>query len=70
MSREKRIGNLEAQQQRPFVARGHEQFVREGDLITARFFSCGLRVVYVWKRVDRAWATVMTQATTDTRTKS
>ena len=64
MSRAERIGNLQTQKQRPYVAREHEQHEQEGDLVVTRFFSGGLWVVEVWKRVDCAWTTVMTQATT------
>ena len=64
MSRSERIGNLQAQKQRPYVPREREQLEQQGDLAVTRFLSGGLWVVEVWKRIDGAWATVMTQATT------
>ncbi len=59
-----RIENLKTQKQRPYVPREREQFQQQGNLVVTRFFSGGLWVVEVWKRIDGAWATVMTQATT------
>ncbi|MDP9894441.1 hypothetical protein J2W32_003317 [Variovorax boronicumulans] len=64
MSRAERIGNLQTQKQRPYVPREREQHEQQGDLVVTRFFSGGLWVMEVWKRIDGAWATVMTQATT------
>ncbi len=66
VSRSERIGNLQSQKQRPYVPREREQHVQQGDLVATRFFSGGLWVVEVWKRIDGAWATVVTQATTAT----
>lgn len=66
MSRAERIGNLQTQKRRPYVPREREQHEQQGDLVVTRFFSGGLWVVEVWKRIDGAWATVMTQATTAT----
>jgi len=70
MSRAERIGNLQTQKSRPYVPREHEQFEQQGDLVVTRFFSGGLWVMEVWKRIDGAWATVMTQATTATSATS
>ncbi|ADU36556.1 nuclear transport factor 2 family protein [Variovorax paradoxus] len=64
MSRAERIGNLQTQKQRPYVLREREQHEQQGDLVVTRFFSGGLWVMEVWKRMDGAWVTVMTQATT------
>lgn len=69
MSRTERMGNLQTQKQRPYVPREREQHEQQGDLVITRFFSGGLWVVEVWKRIDGAWATVMTQATTATGSK-
>lgn len=59
-----RTDNLQTQQRRPWVPREHEQYEVQDSLAVARFFSGGLWVMEVWKRVDGQWATVMTQATT------
>ncbi len=69
MSRTERIDNLQTQNQRPYVPREREQHEQQGDLVVTRFFSGGLWVVEVWKRIDGAWATVITQATTATTNK-
>jgi hypothetical protein len=66
MSRADRIENLQTQKHRPYVPREREQHEQQGDLVVTRFFSGGLWVVEVWKRIEGAWATVMTQATTAT----
>ena len=66
MTRAERIANLQTQKQRPYVPRERVQHERQGELVVTRFFSGGLWVMEVWKRVDGAWATVMTQATTST----
>ena len=64
MSRAERVLNHQAQTPRAFVARSHEQYVQQGDLVVARFFSGGLWVVEVWKRLDGRWMVEMSQATT------
>jgi hypothetical protein len=69
MSRTERIGNLQTQKQRPYVPREHERHEQQSDLVVTRFFSGGLWVVEVWKRIDGAWATIMTQATAATTDK-
>ncbi|MGJ7603267.1 nuclear transport factor 2 family protein [Variovorax sp. LT1R20] len=66
MSRAERIGNLQTQKRRPYVPREREQHEQQGDLVVTRFFSGRLWGMEVWKRIDGAWATVMTQATTAT----
>jgi hypothetical protein len=63
-SRADRIGNLLTQKQRPYVPREREQYEQQGDLVVTRFFSGGLWVMEVWKRIDGQWATIMTQVTT------
>jgi len=68
ISRAERRSNLATQKQRPYVPREREQHEQQRDLVVTRFFSGGLWVVEVWKRIDGAWATVMTQATTATST--
>ncbi|MBA2962166.1 MULTISPECIES: nuclear transport factor 2 family protein [Ramlibacter] len=67
-TRADRIENLKTQKQRPYVPREREQFEIQGDVVVTRFFSGGLWVVEVWKRVDGAWASVMSQATTASAT--
>lgn len=47
MSRAERIGNLQAQKQRPYGPREREQHEQQGDLVVTRFFSGGLWVVEV-----------------------
>ena len=66
MARTERIANLQTQKRRPYVPRECEQHEQQGDLVVTRFLSGGLWVVEVWKRIDSAWVTVMTQATTAT----
>jgi hypothetical protein len=66
MSRAERLGNLQTQKQRSYVPREREQYEQQGDLVVTRFFSGGLWVVEVWRRIDGAWASVMSQATTAT----
>ena len=63
-TRTDRIENLKMQKQRPCVPREREQFEIEGDVVVTRFLSGGLWVVEVWRRIDGAWASVMSQATT------
>ena len=63
-ARADRVGNLQTQKQRPYVPRDLEQCEQSGDLVVTRFFSGGLWMMEVWKRVEGQWATVMTQATT------
>jgi hypothetical protein len=62
-TRADRIENLKTQKQRPPVPREREEFLIQDDMVVTRFFSGGLWVVEVWKRVDGAWASVMSQAT-------
>ena len=64
MTRAERLANLRAQTPKPYVPRSREQNERRGDVVVARFFSGGLWVLEVWKRVDGAWASVMSQVTT------
>lgn len=68
-TRANRLENLKTQKQRPYVAREREQFVVLGDVVVTRFFSGGLWVLEVWKRVDGAWASAMSQATTASHTE-
>ena len=63
-TRADRIESLKSQKQRPYVPREREQFEVQGDVVVTRFFSGGLWVLEVWKRMDGAWASVMSQATT------
>lgn len=63
-TRTNRIENLKTQKQRPYVSREREQFEVQGDIVVTRFFSGGLWVVEVWKLVNGAWVSVMSQATT------
>jgi len=63
-TRANRLENLKTQKQRPHVRREREQFEVHGDIVVTRFFSGGLWVLEVWKRVDGAWASVMSQVTT------
>ena len=67
-TRAARIEHLKTQKQRLYVPREREQFEIQGDVVVTRFFSGGLWVMEVWKRVDGTWASVMSQATTASAT--
>lgn len=67
-TRADRNKNLKTQRQRPYVPREREQFEIQGDIVVTRFFSGGLWVVEVWKRVDGGWVSVMSQATSASAT--
>lgn len=67
-TRADRIENLKTQKQRPYVSREREQFEVQNDVVVTQFFSDGLWVIEVWMRVNGAWASVMSQATTASHT--
>lgn len=63
-TRANRLDNLKTQEQRPYVAREREQFEVQGEMVVTRFFSGGLWVLEVWKRLGGSWVSVMSQVTT------
>lgn len=63
-NRANRLENLKTQEKRAYVSREREQFEILGDVVVTRFYSGGLWVLEVWKKVDNEWASVMSQATT------